>query len=117
MKLNSRHIKEISTFLLFSYLLFLCVAIFHIHNTDQTIISKFISNQNESSSNNADPYLDDQSKCRIDQFTQNLFFSSTEDQIKNNQLIPENFSVQEEQKIPLRQVSPHFSLRAPPALS
>lgn len=108
------YINRIATVFLFFYSFFLIFAAFHMHKINLQNGNSYRLEESKSSNKQADPFLDENSKCRLYYFTSDKFiFSPT---IDLSVEVPEESSNQQKNytNLYLTKYFYNFDLRAPP---
>lgn len=108
------YINRIATVFLFFYSFFLIFAAFHMHKINLQNGNSYRLEESKSSNKQADPFLDENSKCRLYYFTSDKFiFSPT---IDLSVEVPEESSNQQKNytNLYITKYFYNFDLRAPP---
>lgn len=108
------YINRIATIFLFFYSFFLIFAAFHMHKINLQNGNSYRLEESKSSNKQADPFLDENSKCRLYYFTSDKFiFSPT---IDLSVEVPEESSNQQKNytNLYITKYFYNFDLRAPP---
>ena len=111
------YIKRMATGFLCFYSFFLVFAAFHTHKINLHNGNSYHSEESKSSNNQADPFLDGYSKCRLYYFTTNKFIATPAIDLSVD--VPAESSNQQKNYTNqyLTKYFYNFDLRAPPANS
>ena len=111
------HINRTAAAFLCFYSFFLIFAAFHTHKINLQNGNSYHSEESKSSGKQADPFLDENSKCRLYFFTTSKFITSPKTDLSAE--VPEESSNQQKNYTNLYHTKYfyNFDLRAPPANS